>query len=100
MDSGLTLNNTPQQHLYRRNLCCGWHAHHRHHRQQNLSGHGQGDRGWQFHPDSRHFGATSNSTGDDYTAINGGQIAIASGTNGAYTANDTFNIACRQRHLR
>ena len=38
------------------------------------------------------IGATSNSTGDDYTAINGGQIAIASGTNGAYTANDTFNI--------
>ena len=38
------------------------------------------------------IGATSNSTGDDYTAINGGQIAIASGANGAYTANDTFNI--------
>ena len=38
-------------------------------------------------------GATSNATGDDYTAINGGQINIATGTNGAYTATDTFNIA-------
>jgi len=38
------------------------------------------------------IGATSNSTGADYTVINGGQIAIASGANGAYTANDTFNI--------
>jgi len=38
-------------------------------------------------------GATSNATGDDYTVINGGKINIASGTNGVYTANDTFNIS-------
>ena len=38
------------------------------------------------------YGATSNSSGDDYTVVNGGQIAIASGTAGAYTASDTFYI--------
>jgi autotransporter-associated beta strand protein len=38
-------------------------------------------------------GATSNATGDDYTAINGARINIASGTNGVYTSDDTFNIA-------
>jgi autotransporter-associated beta strand protein len=38
------------------------------------------------------IGATSNATGDDYTAINGAQINIASGAAGAYTAADTFNI--------
>jgi autotransporter-associated beta strand protein len=35
------------------------------------------------------IGATANSTGDDYTVFNGGQVSIASA---AYTTNDTFNI--------
>ena len=39
------------------------------------------------------IGATSNTSGDDYTAINGAQINIASGAAGAYTSGDKFNIA-------